>query len=557
MISWRDTKCKDVVASLADPWIAGVSNDVFHLRRCTGKGACVVASRNLPEGTELLRDRPLLAVCKQDLSMRCLRCIASFKYAPQRANGSVGHHLGREQRCARCGHGWCGISCRNADAGLHIVECHLLQLIPAAVRACSAYNLSFHHVVVMLRGLAVRAAEPARWANICKLEDHWATAESCDSRFDSWRKAAQAVYLLFAEKQSLIDLCQDSRGAAEPCMTPTADDALRTLLIFNINALGGSSAEYGGTDQTNPVIAIFPTFCRFEHSCLPNVCFFTEPNGPFEIVASTRGNVRKDENLAISYVLLDEPMHRRQATLQSGKYFRCGCPRCTGFGTIAELPGERCAIRCSRSSCRGEMRPEVVDYDLASAPFTCAACGTSMTFKDVEALEEQMTLALDRAVTVEACDRVLDEFGSRLTRDHFVRFQLAGLTVELLLRPQDHLIVTGRGRDVPEAVVKRAVHLFEEVILPTANRIHIPRRVTQLRNTWCTLFYRLGQARLVLAAQLGGVERFGEAVSSYEEALAETSFCMGQTFASPLLGFVSQLRKTATRLGCSPVLPAA
>merc|ERR1711865_248210 len=96
-------------------------------------------------------------------------------------------------------------------------------------------------------------------------------------------------------------------------------------------------------------------------------------------------------------------------------------------------------------------------------------------------------------------------------------------------------------------VVDKVRNLYEQDVLPWATR-WLPRGLLQMHSSWCTMFYRLGMARLVLGAHSGDPKLFRGAVSAYEEALAETRLCMGADFAAPLANFVRNLQKGAERL---------
>eukprot|EP00929_Paragymnodinium_shiwhaense_P026214 TRINITY_DN15625_c0_g1_i8.p1 TRINITY_DN15625_c0_g1~~TRINITY_DN15625_c0_g1_i8.p1 ORF type:complete len:456 (+),score=80.78 TRINITY_DN15625_c0_g1_i8:50-1417(+) len=415
----------------------------YELKWSKDKGVYVVASRDLPKGAEVLRDTPCLSACRQDFLGRCLRCSQSL-VAQQPQQTSYASRPLYVARCSSCGHGWCGTDCRSADEAAHSVECGMLRHLADAVAACAKFkDVQGHMVGTMLRGFAAKAGDPLRWLAIAGMEAHMALAEETDDRFAGWRAAAQAVYDCLVSKGVL------RAEAAAP------EDALRALLVASVNALvdGGT---HGETKRHNALAAVYPLFCRMDHSCVPNICFHTTTSGPLTVVARTRASVKKGESLAFSYALLDEPTHRRQAQLLRDKYFRCRCERCNGRGTTSELPGELCSLLCG-GSCSGVIKPKGTNYDIARTPWECSACKKAMSFDDVEALEAQLIAAVDSAKTVDHCKGFLAKFGEKLPKLHYLRFQVQCLTVALMLRPHEDLIQAGRAGDIPKALVKELI----------------------------------------------------------------------------------------------------
>eukprot|EP00928_Gymnodinium_smaydae_P048861 TRINITY_DN32729_c0_g1_i1.p1 TRINITY_DN32729_c0_g1~~TRINITY_DN32729_c0_g1_i1.p1 ORF type:complete len:472 (-),score=92.02 TRINITY_DN32729_c0_g1_i1:155-1492(-) len=441
-------------------------------------------------------------------------------------------------RCSSCGNCWCCRRCSEEDAKLHQTECALLRCLPRAVAMCKRYpSVQYHDLAIMLRGLAVRVADPVRWSKLLDFEDHHDVAKAEDSRFRSWSAAARVVFELV------------SSAGVPGVGQATERDALRVLLLSHVNAVAGLATGLGGAKQANPPLAIYPVFARLEHSCVPNIVFHNVEEGALQVVAKTRVAVKPGESLSISYAMLDEPVHRRQALLLRDKYFRCACARCSAESAEHEEPGAICALRCRATKrCEGIVKPTGGDYYLTSEAWHCATCGCKgLELPEVEALEETMLAALDDADTVEKCDALLRRFGDRLSPDHFVRVLCVAQRADLAMRPLERLILGGRAREASPEAVEDVLNSYERVVLPWAER-HLPRRILQLRQSWCTMFYRLGQARLALAAQRGGVQRLTEALAAYEASLAEAELCLGDAFAEPLRGFVANLRSKVPRV---------
>merc|ERR1712107_427952 len=102
-----------------------------------------------------------------------------------------------------------------------------------------------------------------------------------------------------------------------------------------------------------------------------------------------------------------------------------------------------CSLRCSAQGChdcKGVLRPEEPDYDLSRKPWNCSVCDNSISFEEVEKLEECIEDSINAAAgQAQPTEQVLEKFNSFLPARHYARFQLTAQLAELLLRPQERL----------------------------------------------------------------------------------------------------------------------
>lgn len=79
------------------------------------------------------------------------------------------------------------------------------------------------------------------------------------------------------------------------------------------------------------VVGLYSTMSRFNHSCVHNVNNSYQEDAGGEVLHALR-NIRKGEELCITYIDLFSTRQDRQSTLQRVFNFRCTCPACSLTG---------------------------------------------------------------------------------------------------------------------------------------------------------------------------------------------------------------------------------
>ena len=99
-------------------------------------------------------------------------------------------------------------------------------------------------------------------------------------------------------------------------------------------------------------IVIDGLLCHLNHSCSPNT--YIVMDGP-QMQLRALNDIKKGEELYISYIDPMMPFIKRQTQLQSRWFFTCKCSKCS-LGDCDFRTGKRRLRRHLQSSCRGDER---------------------------------------------------------------------------------------------------------------------------------------------------------------------------------------------------------
>jgi SET and MYND domain-containing protein len=133
----------------------------------------------------------------------------------------------------------------------------------------------------------------------------------------------------------------------------------------------------------------------FNHGCNPNTAFIGLANG--QLAFRTIREVKKDEELVVSYIDLYSDRDERRQDLLTSKHFWCKCKRCTGpldKSVDRFLQG----VVCSKCGNDVYVIPATMMDDLTkghralyteSKSFKCAACNYERGVEDIQAILEE------------------------------------------------------------------------------------------------------------------------------------------------------------------------
>ncbi|KAI8804075.1 hypothetical protein BJ742DRAFT_682504, partial [Cladochytrium replicatum] len=171
----------------------------------------------------------------------------------------------------------------------------------------------------------------SNWDNLNSLQSHYADWPAQDVR--DWRKSSLFLARIL-EECGLIEGAD--LGSAENGL-PTGVQIQQNMgkfqefvlhLISKIESNGFGLWTKKGLCMGR---AVFPHASYFNHSCDPSCESIQER---MMLIVRTKKAVEKDEELTISYIDTNLPVHARRQRLQDEYYFTCSCARC-----IAELSG--------------------------------------------------------------------------------------------------------------------------------------------------------------------------------------------------------------------------
>ncbi|KAJ3115346.1 hypothetical protein HK098_006997 [Nowakowskiella sp. JEL0407] len=185
------------------------------------------------------------------------------------------------------------------------------------------------------------------WSDFMQLESHYKDWPVTDVK--DWRKTKLFLVKLLLGCGLFFesDLDGDDKTLPSIVGVTTTTDAIKMEklgefcldLVSKIesNAFGLWNAKGGCMGR-----AIFPYAAYFNHSCDPN-CESIQSKTSLTI--TTIRSVEKDEELTISYIDTNLPLHARRQRLLDDYYFTCRCTRCesesSGTGTTKKISYEK------------------------------------------------------------------------------------------------------------------------------------------------------------------------------------------------------------------------
>jgi hypothetical protein len=289
----------------------------WHVESTHRLGRYAVADADLPAGTLVLLERPLLSLpMTKFASVVCHRCLAALPQAQGRDGAPApGANPCLPRYCPPC---------RAAGAGALDAQLAALRIKLPELSAAHQIDPTMLHILLLLdlqrSGLPAGAPPGARGAGKAEVRCGVADADALPNLWarkpEGWRKkVGAAVRSLHTELLAL--------AAAVPGYSPSgvprlqADAAQMSLQVQTISAPGP------GPDTG---VALFPALGVFPHSCLPN-CFFLARGAALHVRAIV--DVPKGTPLTVAYTGLTEPRAHRQAALEAERHTTCACPRCT------------------------------------------------------------------------------------------------------------------------------------------------------------------------------------------------------------------------------------
>ncbi|KAI0385481.1 hypothetical protein F5Y04DRAFT_276810 [Hypomontagnella monticulosa] len=131
-------------------------------------------------------------------------------------------------------------------------------------------------------------------------------------------------------------------------LTPEEIDRYaRVELIYRSNAFEIGEPSLNDDGKINRrCSAVFPIASRLNHSCRPNLFYTTEMLPGFIICTAAR-DIKKGEELTISYLPYNTP-ERRRAWLRADDGFHCQCEICVGNDTVLKDEFEEDAAEANR-----------------------------------------------------------------------------------------------------------------------------------------------------------------------------------------------------------------
>ena len=294
-------------------------------------------------------------------------------------------------RCAECGWPMCGREECNKNDSDHAAECGLIASGGRPI--VGSIPVQAYQSVMVLRCVALRDKNPARWEELLQLESH-----SHERRQRGMEDVDQATVVRFMREalglqiseELILQLCGILmvNSFEHPPMNPKSQDGLQ---------------------------AVYSTASLLEHDCVANATKTFNKNG--EMVVRAAVPIAKGDKIALCYT---EPLWgtiNRQRHLSQTKFFQCSCERCKD---PTELETFASGIICQK--CPNQSGILLIENPMdENSDWVCRQCGTRQPANYVAEIIERVgkeLVALKKG-SMKDCERFLRTFSNVLHQNHF------------------------------------------------------------------------------------------------------------------------------------------
>jgi len=260
----------------------------FEVANDPGLGRYLKASRDIKPLELVLSDQPAAIGPRHNTTPCCLTCLRPVT---------------GEYCCPSCNFPMCGEECakdpRHADQ-----ECSIFPRFPNLPDLTTPQPQ--YACIAPLRLLLNKELKPEVWETLLLHRDHTEDRRNYNP-LEIEREQKVIVGLL-------LEFCRLKEVGY------TAEDVNRCVSIFSTHAVKTKQASgYEGR-------AIYPTFAFMSHSCNPNARTVIQEDGTMEVYAQRE--IKKGDEIVISYTSLLTSLPRRQDKLACLWFFTCSCQRC-------------------------------------------------------------------------------------------------------------------------------------------------------------------------------------------------------------------------------------
>ena len=331
----------------------------------------------------IVLEKPLVIGPKHNSGQVCLGCYCDLD-------------AGRAVPCPQCNWPMCGRSDCCGEGSHHAVaECALLS----ATGRRNWGNLTVNGVnqsVMVLRCLALRNREPAKWEELMQLEYHG------PERQQSGLEDVDRATVVKLVRQWLPDEPEDK--ILQLC-------GILLVNSFELPVMSSSAKQQHGLQ------AVYSTASLIEHDCVANATKTFTPDG--QVVVRAAVPINKGDKVALSYT---EPMWgtmNRQRHLQQSKFFQCRCDRCTDSTELGTFTSGIFCPRCAADKQQGILLAE--DPLNEASDWVCNKCSDKQPAGFIANIVETVgkeLVALKRGSLVD-CEAFIRRYEKVLHPHHF------------------------------------------------------------------------------------------------------------------------------------------
>ncbi|EGG17793.1 SET domain-containing protein [Cavenderia fasciculata] len=307
------TNEQQIITKIYDRIIGNRSSSIQIKDNGTKSGRGLFAITAFKKGSQIFQEEPFVSYPSLDVDKSTI-CNHCLKQLNNNGNNNNDNKSKQQQQCTKCGERYCSEKCRSsAEVQHHLASCPTSSNIDNITR----YSL------VEKRRFPLLAA---RILSRILLENHF------DKTMHNWENLQ---VLSFAKKDAPLEWKDDYDVFKKSLLTRESNQKrfdfnwfVRIMQILYLNTLG---IDVGSTKPSisSPTssIGLFFLSSFFNHSCDPNV-YMAFPHDKTAVITALR-DIKKGEELFISYGDSEKDMFDRQTHLFDNYGFNCDCPKCT------------------------------------------------------------------------------------------------------------------------------------------------------------------------------------------------------------------------------------
>ncbi|CAL4068095.1 unnamed protein product, partial [Meganyctiphanes norvegica] len=297
-------------------------------------GLHMVASRNLPSGTVILLEKPLMVGPLPYSSPICLGCNDNIEESTM-------------SRCPRCHWPLCSEEC--SDSKLHAEECHILSKdvdkiwVPKNLEPTACNGL-----IMILRCLLLRSSNPEIFINILSMVSNVRSEN---------------------RKQDPDDNLCDIVEYLESC-------GFENDVVCEVDGVLNSNGVTIKSNRGVNIFALYKLHRIINHSCVPNVQLTSLQGDVLEI--RTTMDISENQQIFATYLETTVPLWERTIGLKTHYCFDCTCFRCADSTEIGTHYSSASCFNCPDKFL-------IPKHDLEELHWKCNSCDATQTLGEAKA----------------------------------------------------------------------------------------------------------------------------------------------------------------------------
>jgi len=372
-----------------------------------GAGNCLVSTRPIKAGEEILRDVPALVSPSLVSSPVCLGCLKNWK----------GNCL-----CEICQFPVCSKKC--AGSPNHKQECEILSRLPTKPKFSPDERSNPALALIgVIRYLNLVATNEEVGDRLNLLMDHVDDIQANPELSNMWEGTAV---------HNLVNQLPDSPY--------TKQGVLRAVGVLHTNSVSGMGNGH----------ALYPTFSLINHSCVCNSRFQIYPDR--SILLRAQVDIAEGEEITTQYLTPFLGTLARRKKIRKNWFFDCACERCAD---PTEKATNLSGIVCKK--CQGTvLQKNPLDNE---GPWGCSGCPEELSAATIQVVLDSLQTDLDSVDPndVKALEEKIVTWSQIVTPHHYLMLQLKRNLLGSLKLASDK-----DQRIAPRIKLRKMIELAEE-----------------------------------------------------------------------------------------------